>query len=125
MERQHTGFRFSWIPRTLLIAFILFLTMFSLDVFEVEATFVEQLGGFIIHSVPSLILVVVLLISWKHALVGGVLCIACAVAFMLRWHLAMGDTFLTLILPLIVIGALFILVHFAGRRSSTATGRLA
>ncbi len=121
MKRQHTGFRFVWIPRALLIAFILFLTMFSLDVFEVEATFLEQLGGFIIHSVPSLVLVVVLLISWRKPLVGGALCIACAGAFMLRWHLAMGDTFLTLILPLIVIGVLFILSHFAGRRSSTTT----
>ncbi len=99
-----------------MILIILFLTMFSLDVFEMEGTLLAKLGGFVIHSIPSLVLVAVLLVAWRNPLLGGVLTLASAAAFMLRWHLWTGMTFVTIILPVIVVGALFILSHFLGRK---------
>jgi len=60
------------LPRILSILFLLFLTLFSLDVFGMEGTLLEKIGGFFIHNIPTLILLVILLISWKHELVGGV-----------------------------------------------------
>jgi Tfp pilus assembly protein PilE len=35
---------------------------------------------------------------------------------MLRWHLWRGMTFVTIILPVIVVGILFIAAHVAGRK---------
>ncbi|MHB8070459.1 MAG: DUF7670 domain-containing protein [Candidatus Cryosericum sp.] len=122
MEHPHTRFRFVWIPRTLMILFIVFLTMFSLDVFEMEGTLLAKLGGFVMHSIPSIVLVLVLLVSWRRPVVGGILTLASAAALMLRWHLRIGVTFVTLILPVIIIGVLFILSHFQGRKSPIAKG---
>ena len=62
-----------WIPRILGIAFILFLTLFSLDVF-VEGQSLQHVAlGFFIHSIPSLLLLMFVLIAWKHEISGGVL----------------------------------------------------
>jgi hypothetical protein len=118
MRHPHTRFRFIWIPRTLMVAFILFLTMFSLDVFSMEGSLLAKLGGFLIHSVPSLILVVVLLVSWKSSLWSGILCLVFAVAFMLRFQMQGIAEFLMLVLPVIVVGALFIVSHFTSRKPS-------
>ncbi|MCX6063544.1 MAG: hypothetical protein NTV26_05050 [Caldiserica bacterium] len=116
MRNSSARFRFIWIPRALMILFILFLTMFSLDVFEMEGTLLAKLGGFVMHSIPSLVLVAVLLVAWRNPLVGGVLTLIAAVAFMLRFHIWSGMTFATIILPVVVVGALFIAGHFVGRK---------
>ena len=49
-----------WTPRILAILFILFLAMFSLDVFESASGFGEILVGLFIHNIPAMILLVVL-----------------------------------------------------------------
>ena len=61
-----------WIPRILAIIFILFLTMFSLDVFGNNYGFWQTILGLFMHNIPTLILVIVLVISWKYEWVGGV-----------------------------------------------------
>jgi len=125
MEHARGRFRFVWIPRALMILFILFLTMFSFDVFEMEGTLLAKLGGFVMHSIPSLVLVVVLLVAWKNPLLGGILNLVSAAALMLRWHLWRGMTFVTIILPVIVVGALFILSHFLDRKPTRSDGEQA
>ena len=62
-----------WIPRILGIIFILFLAMFSLDVFDNSYTFWETIVGLFMHNIPALILLVVLIISWKYELVGAII----------------------------------------------------
>ena len=61
-----------WTPRIASIAFILFLALFSLDIFEMQLGFWGTVLGLFMHNIPSLILLVVLLISWKHEIVGGI-----------------------------------------------------
>ena len=61
-----------WTPRILAILFILFLTMFSLDVFEENYGFWGTIVGLFMHNIPSLILLIVLIISWKYELVGAI-----------------------------------------------------
>ncbi len=61
-----------WTPRILSICFILFLTLFSLDVFGEELSFWQILLGLFMHNIPTLLLLVVLLISWKYEIVGGI-----------------------------------------------------
>ncbi len=61
-----------WTPRILAILFILFLAMFSLDIFEGNYGFWGTILGLFMHNIPALILLIVLIISWKHEIVGGI-----------------------------------------------------
>jgi hypothetical protein len=70
MEKKH-DFIF-WTPRILSILFILFLAMFSLDIFEGNYGFWGTILGLFMHNIPSLVLLIVLLIAWKYELVGAV-----------------------------------------------------
>lgn len=44
----------------------------SLDIFEGNYGFWETILGLFIHNIPAIILLVVLIVSWKHELVGGI-----------------------------------------------------
>jgi len=61
-----------WLPRILSIVFILFLFLMSFDVFESSSGIGETLLGFLIHNLPALVLLIVLIISWKYEIVGGI-----------------------------------------------------
>lgn len=65
-----------WLPRVLSVVFICFLTLFSLDVFEIDAPWYQLIGAFLIHSLPSLVLIIVTIIAWKKPKIGGWLFIA-------------------------------------------------
>ena len=72
MKRRVSKFVY-WTPRILGIIFILFLAMFSLDIFDMKLGFWETILGLFMHNIPVFILLIVLLISWKHEIVGGVI----------------------------------------------------
>ncbi|MFA6022558.1 MAG: hypothetical protein WC781_00555 [Candidatus Pacearchaeota archaeon] len=60
-----------WAPRILSILFIIFLAMFSLDIFDSCTGFLDCAIGLFMHNIPSLILLVVLLVAWKREWVGA------------------------------------------------------
>lgn len=62
-----------WAPRVLSIAYILFLSMFALDVFTETHGFWRILGAVIIHLLPSLILVAGLILAWRWEWIGAAL----------------------------------------------------
>jgi hypothetical protein len=59
-----------WAPRIASIMIIFFTSLFSLDVFDTQATPLELLGGFLIHNIPSLVMLVLLIFAWKRPAVG-------------------------------------------------------
>ena len=61
-----------WAPRILSILFILFLAMFSLDIFEGDYGFWGTILGLFMHNIPSIVLLIILIISWKREIVGGI-----------------------------------------------------
>lgn len=61
-----------WTPRILSIIFILFLALMSLDIFDGNYTFWGTVLGLFMHNIPTLILLAVLIISWKREIVGGI-----------------------------------------------------
>jgi len=61
-----------WTPRILAMIFIIFLALMSLDVFDMNLGFWGTMLGLFMHNIPALVLLVVLLISWKHEIVGGI-----------------------------------------------------
>lgn len=61
-----------WTPRILSMIFILFISLFAFDVFEGNSGFWNIALALFMHLIPSFVLVVILIISWKHELVGGI-----------------------------------------------------
>ncbi|MDZ7672520.1 MAG: hypothetical protein U5K53_06780 [Halanaerobiales bacterium] len=70
-----------WIPRILSIIFILFLSLFALDVFGTDLSFFKQLGGFFVNLLLPIILILVLIVFWKNPTYCGLSYIIIAVSF--------------------------------------------
>lgn len=73
---------FYWLPRVLSLGFVLFLSLFSLDVFN-EYQGWQTLLAFLIHSLPSLVVLAAVIVAWKYDLVGAIMFFAFAVAYVL------------------------------------------
>ena len=97
-----------WAPRTAAIGIIFFVSLFSLDVFEMEATPLELLGGFIMHSLPSIFMIVLLVFAWGRPVVGFIAFLLAGL-FFLRFVIFGQDLghFLLFSGPLLLISALF------------------
>lgn len=80
-----------WGPRILGIIVILFLSLFSLDVFDGNSGFWGIIGALFMHNLPSLILLVVLIISWNYEIVGAVVFIfaGCLYTFIVLTSIAL------------------------------------
>lgn len=104
-----------WTPRIIGIIFVLFLMMFSLDVFEMGLSVREIIIGLLMHNIPALILLIVLIISWKYEIVGGIVFILAGLFYILsifitndfEWY--MLSWIMTIALPSIFVGILFMI----------------
>jgi hypothetical protein len=104
-----------WTPRILCIAFALFLAVFSLDVFGEGRGFWQTLLALAIHNIPSMLIVVILLVSWRREWIGTLLFAAAGLSYViwtmqhrnlsaevkLNWILVIAG-------PVFVIAALFL-----------------
>jgi len=110
-----------WTPRVLTILAMLFLMVFSLDVFGGNEPLYRQIEGFFIHNIPVWILTGVLIIAWKREMAGGLVFIIASVAggtfFFMHTHM-IGS--LIVMAPFIVVGLLFILHYRLYIRGNTA-----
>jgi len=97
-----------WVPRIFCILFILFTGLFAFE---------EQVfgGAFFIHLIPTAILFIILVISWKFELVGGTIFIILGIIWTFFYSTFENMlSFLLLSLPIILIGFLFLwnyLIH--------------
>jgi len=62
-----------WTPRILAIVFILFIAMFSLDIFDGNYGFWGTILGLFMHNIPTMILIILVVISWRHELAGAII----------------------------------------------------
>jgi hypothetical protein len=97
----------TWFPRILAILFILFVSLFALDVFKEGLTVLETLTALFMHLIPTMLLLIALVIAWKWAW-SGFLFFLLAVFFI---FLTKGNAILTTLIfsgvP-VLIGTLFI-----------------
>ena len=97
-------------PRIAGIAIIIFVGLFSLDVFTEGYSLWEMLGGFIMHSLPAIAMAVTLALAWRRPLIGF-LAFAAAATFFLRFVLGnpMGGIGILLLFsgPMAAIAMLF------------------
>jgi hypothetical protein len=63
--------RLYYAPRILSILFLLFLALFSLDVFDSCNNVLTCFIGLLMHNIPVFILGILLWISWKKEIVGA------------------------------------------------------
>jgi uncharacterized membrane protein YwzB len=109
--------RLIWIPRVLAIILIVFLSLFALDAFSGDASFIKKLGGFLRHLIPTFILVLTLLISRKKPLLGGSIFILLSIAFSFFFKTYRSvPTFLAITFPVALVGILFIAFDLAAKK---------
>ena len=75
-----------WAPRALSILYILFLSMFALDVFGEGRGFWQTLVALAMHLIPSFVLIVALVLAWRWEWIGTAF-YAGAAALYLVWLL--------------------------------------
>ena len=94
-----------WAPRVLGLLVCAFLGLFALDAFS-GGRGLAALPDFLIHLVPSLVLLAIVFASWRHPWVGGIVFTGLAIlyAFSARDH---SDWIVIISGPLFVVGALF------------------
>jgi len=76
----------SVIPRILAILFILFISLFALDVFGEDLGFLNTAIALFMHLIPSLVLTGLLILAWKKPKLGGGLFILLSFIFTLAFN---------------------------------------
>jgi len=94
-------------PRVLAILLAAFVGLFALDVFSEGYSFWEALVGFVIHLMPTWLILGALALAWRWERLGGVVFIALGV-FFLVWFGLEWTMVLLFLAPLSVIGGLFL-----------------
>jgi hypothetical protein len=92
---------FYWLPRIVSIVFIVFISLFALDVVGQPNWPVAVF----MHLIPSYILIALTIIAWKNELLGGFLFLAAGLAFLIFTHFQA----LIISIPAFSIGLLFLL----------------
>ncbi|MFZ6035188.1 MAG: DUF7670 domain-containing protein [Patescibacteria group bacterium] len=102
---------FHWLPRTLAIINIIFISLFALDVFDEPRWFL----ALVMHLIPTFILAVSTIIAFKNEKTGGLIYVCLGVAFLV---LSQARSMIVALL-LIIIGLLFMMegYFFAKKKS--------
>ncbi len=101
-----------WAPRTLCIAFALFISLFALDAFGEGQGFWDTILALLMHLIPTFVILLLLAVSWRREWIAGVLFLVLAVLYVSwAWNKPFGvlSTLLLISGPLVVIGVLFLL----------------
>lgn len=105
-----------WSPRILSILFIIFLSMFSLDVYEPGMSAREVAIGMLMHNIPSFIMIVLLIIAWRNDIFGAISFIGAGLLYMVfivmnttqPWYIAITWA-ISIVGPAFLIGILFLM----------------
>jgi hypothetical protein len=104
----------SWILCGFLLLVALFFMLFSFDVFSMEGTFIQKMGGFFIHNIFTIGMLLILWLAWKHEHLAGFLLIALSVFMIIFFggpsHIR-GGTWMMISLPFVV-GILFLTNYY-------------
>lgn len=99
-----------WTPRILTILFILFISMFALDSFGGDKTVIAQIGEFLIHLIPSFVLVVLLYFSWRYEIIGVIAFLILAITYIIMaWGKFPVSTYFIISGPMVLISILFLI----------------
>lgn len=110
-----------WTPRILCILAILFISLFALDSFSSDLTILQQIGDFLMHLIPSFVLLILLIIAWKWEFIGGIIftligLVFSPLIFMHNYNMIQSvwhglETVLIITMPFVIVGILFIVSY--------------
>ena len=117
-----------WAPRILCIVAILFISVFSLDAFQAGMPLKDQILAWLMHMIPSFVLIIILIIAWKWENIGGIIFLAIGLAFtpfIFIWNYSMNHSvwislgvILMITFPFILVGVLFMLSYYTRRKAA-------
>ena len=98
-----------WAPRVAASLIIFFISLFSLDVFAMQASPLELLGGFFVHNLPSIGMLVLLIIAWKRPGVGFAAFLVAAALFAVFFVRSLHalPNLLLFVMPILLVACLF------------------
>jgi hypothetical protein len=102
-------------PRIASVVFIIFLAMFSLDIFDGNYGFWGTVVGLFMHNIPVFVLAIILWISWRYEIVGGIAFILAGLLYILllamkprfEWYMISWSVIIAG--PAFLIGILFLI----------------
>lgn len=96
-----------WLPRIFCILYIIILSFFSFSIFGQGLESWKTVLLFIAHNIPSILIIVILILSWKRSWLGGVALTLLGIVLFL-WQPGRSN-FLFSLVPMVGIGMLFFL----------------
>jgi hypothetical protein len=98
-----------WIPRVAGVLFILFISLFALDVFSESYESGKTLIALFVHLIPTLILSIALILAWKQKLPGALLFIAFGIWYLFEmWGKFPWVVYMVMAGTPILVGGLFL-----------------
>jgi hypothetical protein len=101
-----------WSSRILSFALLIFMFLFSLDVFEIEATLWNQLLGLLMHNIPLLILLLSIIMGWKLEIIPAITFMIASITLVVMSLLNDNITSILFIFPLIIPGIVVSILFF-------------
>ena len=105
---------FYWAPRVLAILYTIFISMFALDVFGEDFSWL----ALFMHLVPTYILIGATLIAWRWEVIGGVIFAALGI-----WYIGLAWGKFDWITGLIVAGPVFLIAILFGMQNRLGFAR--
>ena len=119
---------FYWLPRILCILSILYISSSAFDAFTTEENFMVQMGEFVLHLILPLVLLFLLIVTWKKELLGGVIFMILGLGFspyVFKMNYNMDHslwsslgTIMTITIPLFIVGVLFLVSYFKKKKKT-------
>ena len=108
-----------WLPRVLGILFALFISLFALDAFGEGIPFIDRevVIGFLIHLLPTYIVIAIFLSAWMWEWVGGTLFIFAGFFYIFGANNMDWPSCVFLECSPRIIGSLFIAAYFSSKRA--------
>lgn len=100
-----------WAPRILTILFAIFISFFAFDVFGQGIGFWRTLLALLMHLIPTFLIIIILILSWKGPWVGGISFILLGIAYII-WSSQSGRGASFIYIVLFVVGILFLASWF-------------
>jgi cytochrome b561 len=120
-----------WMPRIICILAILFISLFALDSFRPNLTIWQQIGAFLIHLIPTFVLIALLIFAWKWEYIGGIIFVIIGLGlspFIFKHNYNMNHSvgmsigiILMVTFPFVVVGILFIMSYFMKKKNLLKT----
>lgn len=102
-----------WSPRLLTIGMALFLTVFAMDAFKEKASFLPQIKDFLLHLIPTFLLIFLLSLAWRWEGLGAISFFSLAIWYLTTsWGRFPLSVYALIALPLFIIALLFLVNWF-------------